>query len=41
MNDNTKKHIIVFDFDGTLTKRDSLLAFISFVKGPVTPRCWF
>lgn len=35
MNDNTKKHIIVFDFDGTLTKRDSLLAFISFVKGPV------
>ncbi|MBQ6657728.1 MAG: haloacid dehalogenase-like hydrolase [Prevotella sp.] len=28
-----RKRLYVFDFDGTLTKRDSLLAFIIFVRG--------
>lgn len=28
-----QKRLYVFDFDGTLTKKDSLLAFIIFVKG--------
>ena len=29
-----KETIYVFDFDGTLTKRDSLLQFVSYVNGP-------
>ncbi len=28
-----RKRLYVFDFDGTLTKKDSLIAFILFVKG--------
>ena len=28
-----KRHLVVFDFDGTLTRKDSLLEFIKFVFG--------
>lgn len=28
-----KKNIVVFDFDGTITKKDTLLEFVRFVKG--------
>ncbi|MDR2804403.1 MAG: haloacid dehalogenase-like hydrolase, partial [Dysgonamonadaceae bacterium] len=32
MNDN-KRLIVVFDFDGTITRKDTLAAFIKFAKG--------
>lgn len=30
-----KKKVVAFDFDGTLTKKDSFAAFIKFSKGPI------
>ncbi len=33
-----KETLYVFDFDGTVTRRDTLLAFISYVNGPA--RLW-
>ena len=30
-----KTRIALFDFDGTITRKDSLLVFIWYVKGPV------
>ena len=35
------RKIVVFDFDGTLTKEDSLLAFIRYVHGTVAFWCGF
>ena len=33
MSDNSKRTVAVFDFDGTLTTRDSMLEFIAFAFG--------
>ncbi|MCB0494667.1 MAG: HAD-IB family hydrolase [Cyclobacteriaceae bacterium] len=33
MNKAENKRLVLFDFDGTLTKRDSLFAFLKFFKG--------
>ena len=30
-----KKKVVAFDFDGTLTKKDSFVEFIKFSKGPI------
>jgi phosphatidylglycerophosphatase C len=33
VNSNGQRRLVLFDFDGTLTRRDSLLAFLSFFRG--------
>lgn len=41
MSDTRKDHLYIFDFDGTLTNKDSLIEFLRFSKGDAYTFCLF